>query len=126
MAAGDAVDGFLARRLGRKTRLGAFLDPMADKVMLVSAYVLLSSSIYFDPPLVPDWLAVLVVSRDFFITLGFVIIYMLIGEVYIEPSRMGKATTVLQAVTVIAAFVPMFPWVFNGLIGARSKNFAIS
>ncbi|GAH86799.1 unnamed protein product, partial [marine sediment metagenome] len=66
MVAGDVIDGYIARRLGIESRLGAFLDPIADKTMMVSAYVLLATRVYFDAPLLPNWLAVLVVSRDFF------------------------------------------------------------
>jgi len=122
MVVGDVVDGYLARRMGLESRLGAFLDPVADKAMMVSAYVLLATRAYFGSPLLPDWLAVLVVSRDFFIVLGFVILYMMTGEIFIEPTRVGKATAAFQMATVIAAFLNagLSSRVLNGLIWATA------
>src|SRR6056297_586132 len=61
----DVLDGFLARRLNQKTRLGAFLDPLADKLLMTVSFIALAVR-----GLLPAWLAVLVVSRDFYLSVG--------------------------------------------------------
>ena len=106
MAASDVLDGVLARRFREESELGTFLDPMADKALMVVAFIMLASRYYFDPPLLPNWLAVLVISRDVFITFGFAVLYIMTGEIYIEPTRLGKATTGFQMSTIIVALLP--------------------
>jgi cardiolipin synthase len=68
-AVSDGVDGFLARVLNQRSRLGAMLDPLADKILIVTSYILLARAGWL-----PDWLAVLVVSRDFIILGGLVVL----------------------------------------------------
>ncbi len=99
----DGLDGLLARSLHQKTRLGAFLDPLADKLLLTSAYITLGIL-----HLVPFWLPVVVVSRDIIIALGMLII-MLLGYNYeIRPRMVSKATTVFQIVTVLAVLCAQY------------------
>ncbi len=96
--ASDAVDGFLARRFGWRTVLGAYLDPVADKALLVSIFVLLGAR-----DLLPDWLVALVVLRDVVI-LGGAFVLMGPGEpLKIKPLFISKANTALQIV--LAGFV---------------------
>jgi cardiolipin synthase len=96
----DAVDGFIARTRGLKTPLGTFLDPLADKLLLTTSIVILTLP---NPKLgyqLPVWFAVLAISRDVFITGGALLIHVLTGSVRIVPSILGKATTVLQMLTI--------------------------
>ena len=98
----DAVDGYIARKWKQRTELGAMLDPIADKILIISAFVCLifvkglPYAVKF-PPYVP----IIVISRDAIILLGAVIIYMLKGDIDIKPSPLGKITTFLQMLTVI-------------------------
>lgn len=108
MAAADALDGALARRLNQATRLGALLDPIADKLLLSTAFVLLAVSGVVAPWLawpIPDWLVVAVISRDVFIMLGCAVVYFLSGALKIAPTRLGKLTTGAQMALVIATLV---------------------
>jgi len=98
---GDVLDGLLARRRNAQTELGALLDPMADKMLMISAYVLLASQRWAGPPM-PGWLSVIVVSRDIFIALAFVFVRLVTGGFPLGVSWLGKVCTTCQMVTVLA------------------------
>ncbi len=96
----DGVDGFVARRFHQRSELGAVLDPLADKLLLVSALVLLSlDHPHFDR--IPRWLTLIVVSRDLLILAGALVIYMTCGRAEVRPRWSGKVATVLQMVVVL-------------------------
>ena len=99
-ASSDVLDGFVARIRNEKSRLGAFLDPLADKLLLVTAVVILSMPLR-DLARLPSWFPVLVISRDALIVLGSLFIQMLVGKVTPMPSVSGKCTTFLQMLTVV-------------------------
>jgi CDP-diacylglycerol--glycerol-3-phosphate 3-phosphatidyltransferase len=101
VAAGDALDGFLARRQNAGTELGRLLDPAADKMLMISAYVLLASQRWAGPP-IPPWVSVVVVSRDVFIAFAFLFIQLVTGGFPLRVSRLGKVCTTAQMVTVLA------------------------
>src|SRR5215831_20276839 len=104
LAAGitDVLDGTIARRYRQKTRVGAFLDPIADKLLMTSAVVILSLQQMDFANSIPRWLVIIVISRDVFIML-FTLVLVLIGGFRIfPPSPYGKASTVLQVVTMFA------------------------
>lgn len=94
----DAVDGLIARLFNQKSKLGAFLDPLADKILLVSAFVVLSAKddVY-------AWLAVVVISRDFLILLGVLILFLNSQDFTFKPSIVSKMTTCMQLATVFVA-----------------------
>ena len=94
----DALDGLIARRAGQRTRLGALLDPMADKLLLVSTFVVLTAPIDMANRL-PIWLTVLVISRDVLIVLTVAIINLAIERRVFYPSRLGKVATLVYIVT---------------------------
>jgi cardiolipin synthase len=94
----DGLDGFLARVLHQKTKFGAVLDPIADKALLITAFVMLAVV-----GLIPSWLTVLVVSRDVIIMAGIGILMFSQHDVTIRPSYLSKATTLMQLVTVAFA-----------------------
>lgn len=96
----DGLDGYIARTRKMKTRLGAVLDPLADKFFLNAAIVLLSLGIR-DLYRLPVWFAVLVVSRDALIVGGGLIIRWFKGDLKVEPNLWGKTTAVLQMALVI-------------------------
>lgn len=89
----DAVDGFLAKRFGMTSELGAYLDPLADKVLLVSIYVSLGIA-----EVIPRWLVILVVSRDLLIVGGVMLAWILGNPVQIKPLQVSKLNTVAQIV----------------------------
>jgi cardiolipin synthase len=99
----DLLDGYIARSSGRQTRLGAFLDPVADKLLLTSAFVTLT---YLK--VIPFWIAVVVVSRDLVLSVGVLVIHVAGGIVQPAPSRLGKLTTVFQMATVLAAMISFY------------------
>ncbi len=87
----DLFDGYLARRNGWQSRLGSILDPIADKLLIVSIVLVLG---WLD--LVPSWLVVAILVRDVLIVTGVAAYHMLVGPVVIEPSRVGKISTAVQ------------------------------
>lgn len=87
----DALDGLIARLTRTQTELGAFLDPAADKLLILSAFVTLVLI-----GKLPVWLVIIVVSRDVILTLGSLMLYLMGHKLVIRPSLVGKATTVLQ------------------------------
>jgi cardiolipin synthase len=113
----DALDGVVARRMHQTTSLGAHLDPAADKLLLVSSFVMLGVV-----EAVPLWLVVLVVSRDLIILLGYGLIYFLVEErLEIQPTIVGKLSTLIQLVTVGVVLLVLYPpvdvnpWLVNSL-----------
>ena len=94
----DALDGFLARVLNQQTVLGAYLDPIADKALLASSFVTLSVL-----HIIPGWLTVIVISRDFIILLGISVLSIMSISVEIRPLFISKITTALQLITVLLA-----------------------
>jgi cardiolipin synthase len=97
----DAIDGYIARRYHQKSELGTFLDPLADKALLVSAMILLSVRFKDGTPFdqLPLWFPVLVISRDLILLAGTVLIHMLVGHVTARPRLVGKCATFFQMIT---------------------------
>ena len=96
----DGVDGYIARRYNQRSELGAILDPLADKLLLVSAIVLLSFTwTYFDT--IPLWLTGTIIGRDILLLIGLVVIHLTVGKVKVRPRILGKVATVLQMVVVL-------------------------
>ncbi len=98
----DALDGALARVWNQRTRLGTFLDPLADKLLLTAAFITLAAL-----QAIPLWGAILVASRDVILVLGTAVLHILHGRVEVAPSLLGKATTVAQLGYVILVQVSM-------------------
>jgi len=99
----DLLDGYIARSHGSQTRLGAFLDPVADKLLLTSAFVTLT---YLK--VIPFWIAVVVVSRDLVLSVGVLVIHVAGGTVHPAPSWLGKLSTVFQMATVLGAMMSFY------------------
>ena len=91
----DGLDGFLARILGQQTVLGSYLDPLADKALIITSFVILSIL-----EIIPGWLAVVVISRDCIILFGVSVLFLMSVPFEIHPTYVSKATTVLQLLTV--------------------------
>jgi cardiolipin synthase (CMP-forming) len=111
----DGLDGLLARRFNQKSQLGTILDPIADKLLLVTAFIVLSMRSVFPQPLpshlpVPFWVTIAVISRDVFILVGAAAINIVTGFRGFRPSLLGKINTFVQIVAIglvmFAASVP--------------------
>ena len=113
----DGLDGLLARRFKQQSQLGTVLDPIADKLMLVTAFIVLSMRSVFPLPIpshlpVPFWVTIAVISRDIFIIVGAAAINMTTGFRGFRPSWLGKLNTTVQIVGIaaimFAASVPYY------------------
>src|SRR5207253_4286862 len=103
-AISDGLDGYVARHYHQRSTLGAYLDPIADKGLLLSGIITLSISNWSeaDPDYgrFPAWFPVLVISRDAVILVGAIILYLLNGKVHVKPNWTGKVATVLQMIAI--------------------------
>lgn len=96
----DVLDGWAARSLNIKSKMGLWLDPAADKILLTSAFVILTLPAGSGPNILPLWLTISVIGRDVLLVAGSLIIILLRGEKQFFPSLLGKASTVSQVATV--------------------------
>jgi cardiolipin synthase len=118
MAVSDAIDGYMARRNKQITRLGAFLDPTADKLLITSACLLLISprGMIEHFPL-PSTVVVLIIGKDVILTIGFVILYFMTSKIYTAPVFVGKVATTLQLSMVAGILLgPEFSRILPGWI----------
>ena len=96
----DALDGFIARSRAQRTELGMILDPLADKLLLSATFVTL---VYLHQ--IPQWLFIIVISRDLILIGGFLVVYIATGKTTVSVSKMGKLTTGLQVATVLTTLL---------------------
>jgi len=97
MAVSDGIDGYLARRKKQITKLGAFLDPIADKLLMTCACLLLASQRgHVENFLLPPTVVVLIIGKDLFLLIGFAIVYLITSRIHIVPVFIGKLATALQ------------------------------
>jgi cardiolipin synthase len=94
----DGLDGFVARHFHQQSRLGAILDPIADKVLVSAALVVLATSGW--PRTFPVWFPCIVIGRDLFLGAGFLVLTRLIERVEIRPSIAGKLATLFQLISI--------------------------
>lgn len=106
MAFSDALDGYLARKTHDITGLGTFLDPLADKLLITCACLLLAApQTAIDSMKLPDVVVVVIIAKDLYTTLGFLIVYFVTGKTKITPDRSGKLSTLLQLSMVLAILI---------------------
>lgn len=87
----DALDGLIARVTKKQTKLGQFLDPMADKILIITSFILFS--IY---GWVPTWLTISIISRDLIVVVGWMLFYLIHGVMFTRPSVLGKSAIAAQ------------------------------
>ena len=107
----DAIDGYIARKYYQKTQLGRMLDPLADKLLILTAFLALS--VLHNIPAassIPPWLTITVISRDVIILLGSLVIFMMNKEIDMVPSMLGKFTTFFQ-MSVVACALLQVPFI---------------
>jgi cardiolipin synthase len=124
----DFLDGYVARRMNQQTALGAYLDPVADKLLVITSFVMLGSI-----GGIPIWLTVIVVARDILIVLGYAIIYILVDErLQVRPSLIGKWSTTLQLLTLALALLMLHDprlisgWVLDVFVAASALATVVS
>jgi CDP-diacylglycerol--glycerol-3-phosphate 3-phosphatidyltransferase len=106
MAVSDGIDGYLARKRHQTTKLGAFLDPLADKLLMTCTCLLLASKrAHVGGFLLPQTVVVLIISKDLFLLLGFVVVYLFTSQMRIQPAFIGKTATTLQLAMVSAILI---------------------
>jgi cardiolipin synthase len=103
----DGIDGMVARITHKRTELGAYLDPIADKLLLSSVYITLAII-----EILPSWLTVIVITRDVIILIGFLVLFLTNYHPKIRPSLVSKVTTDFQIATILlilmARYYPIF------------------
>jgi cardiolipin synthase len=109
----DGIDGFIARRLGQESELGTIIDPIADKLLMITAFVMMTIPGVLDPGRhlpVPFWVTAAVIGRDILIIAVAGAIYVMTGFRDFRPSWLGKASTFVQVIAVIMILVAaVFP-----------------
>jgi cardiolipin synthase len=102
-AASDAVDGYLARHYGMRSKLGGILDPLADKALVMTSAILLTlPSTAVEGARLPTWVVVMIVGKDLWVIVGFLLIFLITGQTYVRPGLPGKLTTFAQAIMIPA------------------------
>jgi len=106
----DGIDGMVARITHKRTELGAYLDPIADKLLLSSAYITLAII-----EILPSWLTVIVITRDVIILVGFLVLLLTNYHPKIQPSLVSKVTTDFQIATVLLVLMARYGSIFQQL-----------
>lgn len=101
----DGLDGYIAKRFKCETRIGAILDPLADKALLITAYLMLAGI-----EMIPFWLMIVVVSRDVIILGGCLLITLIDKMPDMSPSRLSKLNTFLQIITIVVVLMTSADW----------------
>ncbi len=96
----DGLDGFIARCFNQRTELGAYLDPIADKFLLMASFITLGIQQH-----IPGWVAVIVISRDIVIVMGIAVLTIMDIKFRIRPSMVSKVTTFAQLTTVLLTLI---------------------
>lgn len=117
----DAIDGYIARKAQQHSQAGLVLDPLGDKLLLMSAFIVLSQ-IKTLPLRFPLWVTFIVISRDTIILLGAVVIYIVKQKIDVHPTRWGKLTTTFQMSSVI---VVLLQWTFSYIIWTAAVFFSV-
>src|SRR5215813_8450972 len=97
----DGVDGYIARHYNQRSELGAILDPLADKLLLVSGIVLFTFNNEPHFGSIPLWMTGTIIGRDLLLLVGMVVIQMTVGKVKVRPRILGKIATVLQMICIV-------------------------
>jgi len=130
----DGLDGLLARRFDQRSSLGTILDPIADKLMMITSFVVLSMRSVFPQPVpshlpIPFWVTIAVISRDVFILVGAAAINIVTGFRGFRPSILGKINTTVQIVAIgiimLAASVPYGTGYYLPTVYATIFTFAV-
>ena len=107
----DALDGYVARKYHQQSTLGSYIDPVADKLLLISAFLCLSFMPNLPPATkIPAWVTISVISRDVLILIGWVMLFIMSGNVKSSPLIVSKITTVVQMMTLFSSLLSWPHW----------------
>ena len=121
----DALDGYLARKMNQETALGNTIDPIADKLLLLSGYLSLSLMPNIPESMrVPAWVTLVVISRDVVILAGCLIIFVITGALKVKPLFIGKVTTVVQMGALFASLLGL-PWSLKSWLYFLAAGFTL-
>ncbi|MCB1069078.1 MAG: CDP-alcohol phosphatidyltransferase family protein [Verrucomicrobia bacterium] len=127
VAATDAVDGYIARKRNEITALGTFLDPIADKGLMIAALILLTRpNVPELSPHLPLWFTALVISRDVILIAGSVLLHLVTSQVKVKPHWTGKLATALQMLTILLVLLRASAEFFEVCLLAAATFTAIS
>ena len=117
-ALSDAVDGYVARKMNQRSRLGAILDPLADKLLMLSAVIVLSVTAW--PQRFPLWFPLLIISRDLISIVGAFVVHHIAGHCRIQAHWTGKVATIAQIVAILWLMLEMrfIPVVWVAMVAA--------
>lgn len=101
----DAIDGYIARKSKQQSKAGLILDPLGDKLLLMSAFIFLSFDKF--PLQFPLWVVLIVISRDVLIFLGAAVIFIVKQDIVVRPTKWGKLTTIFQMAAVISILLQL-------------------
>ena len=114
----DGADGYIARKLDQQTVLGSYLDPIADKLLLLSGFLSLSFMSHLPVSIhIPAWVTIPVVARDVIILIGSAMVFLTTGKLKAQPVLIGKVTTVCQMTTLFMSLISAPPQIQAGLFG---------
>ena len=101
----DMLDGYFARRRNEITNLGRYLDPVADKLVLMVSCIILSSDQVWPEPRFPNWIMTVIVSRDLVLMFGTVALLIITGRMDCQPTMLGTAATAFQIIAIISVIM---------------------
>jgi CDP-diacylglycerol--glycerol-3-phosphate 3-phosphatidyltransferase len=101
----DMLDGYFARKRNEITNLGRYLDPVADKLVLMVSCIILSSDHIWPEPRFPNWITAVIVCRDLVLMVGTIALLIITGRMDCQPIMLGKVTTGLQIIAIISVFL---------------------
>ncbi len=107
----DGLDGLIARVFRQRTTIGTYLDPIADKLLLTTAFIVLAIL-----GSIPSWLTVIVIARDVIIALGILVLFLTSHRVDVKPVMIGKTSTFFQIVTIAWALLAPYSLFFKSLL----------
>lgn len=101
----DMLDGYVARKRNEMTNLGKYLDPFADKLVVIISCSILSSDRIWPEPRFPNWIPTIIICRDLFLILGTVVLLIVTGRITCRPILLGKVSTGIQIIAVISILI---------------------
>ncbi len=101
----DVMDGYIARKRSEITNLGKYLDPAADKLVLSVSFIILSFGSIWPEPRVPQWVALLIVCRDFLLVSGTLAVVSVRGKMNFQPILLGRMTTIIQIIAIMSVLM---------------------
>ena len=96
----DVVDGIVARLLKSRSLLGSMLDPLADKLLIDTAFLLFAFN-----DKIPDWIAIVIISRDVLLVIGWILMYIITSNIKVEPSIFGKVTNFFESTSIMLSLI---------------------